>query len=224
MVKRPYERRQILVNRFQHQVLLINLLYFFTIFLIFSAALFIPLIIQLESTSLSVPEQEAVASQFLFLHARVWPALLIAFVSFAIHSVFVSHRITGPLTQFRNIFKAIAAGDLSGRVTIRKHDYLGNETAILNEMIASLRAKVKGIDTQHREVHMVLGKLTGGIENESVEAIHQAIEALGVQMQKLRECIDQFRLPVEEARGEDEPGSVLVSVSTSEQSSSLTSR
>jgi hypothetical protein len=27
--------------------------------------------------------------------------------------------------RFRNTFKAIAAGDLSGRVTLRKHDYLG---------------------------------------------------------------------------------------------------
>lgn len=223
MVKRPYKRRRILINRFQHRLLLINLLYFFTTLLIFSGALFIPLIIQLESSTLSLPEQEAVASQFLSLHGRVWPALLIAFVLFAIHSIFVSHRIAGPLTQFRNTFKAIEAGDLSGRVTIRKNDYLGNETAILNEMIASLRAKVKGIDAQHREARRVLGKLTGGIENGSVEAMHQAIEALGVHMQKLRECIDQFRLPAEEARGEDEPGSAGVSVSTSEPSSSITS-
>ncbi len=224
MGKRPYKRQQILIDRLQYQLLIFNLLYFFTILLIFSGALFIPLIIELESSTLSVSEQEAVASQFLSLHARVWPALLIAFFLFAIHSVFVSHRIAGPLIRFRNTFKAIAAGDLSGGVMTRKHDYLGNETAILNEMIASLRAKMKDIDAQHRRADTVLGKLKGGFESGSVEDIHPTIEALGVQMQKLREYIDQFRLPVEEVQGEVKPASAVVSGSTSEHTSPVTPR
>jgi methyl-accepting chemotaxis protein len=222
MAKRPYKRRHILIDRFQYQLLLINLLYFFAILLIFSAALFLPLIIQLESKTLSFSEQEAVATQFLSLHARVWPALLIAFLLFAIHSIFVSHRIAGPLMRFRNTFKAIAAGDLSGRVTLRKHDYLGNEADHLNEMIVGLRTKITGIGTQHREVRAVLSDLKGGIENGSAEDINQTIAALGVQMQKLRECIDQFRMPAEETRGEGEGGTAVASGTTSEQSSRVT--
>lgn len=222
MAKRPYKRRRILIDRFQYQLLLINLLYFFTILLIFSAALFVPLIIQLESHTLSMAEQEAVASQFLSLHARVWPALLLAFLLFAIHSVFVSHRIAGPLMRFRNTFKAIMAGDLSGRVVLRKHDYLGNEAAVLNDMIAGLHVKIKDIDAQYREVHTVLGELKGGIESGSVEEIHQKIGALDVQMQRLRECIDRFRIPAEEVRGEGELGTAVVSASTLEQSSPVT--
>lgn len=222
MAKRPYKRRHILIDRFQYQLLLINLLYFFAILLIFSAALFLPLIIQLESKTLSFSEQEAVASQFLSLHARVWPALLITFLLFAIHSIFVSHRIAGPLMRFRNTFKAIAAGDLSGRVTLRKHDYLGNEADHLNEMIVGLRTKIKGIETQHREVRAVLSDLKGGIENGSAEDTNQTIAALGVQMQRLRECIDQFRMPAEETRGEGEGGTAVVSGTTSEQSSRVT--
>ncbi len=70
MAKRPYKRRQILVDRFQYQLVLINLLYFLAILLIFSAALFVPLIIQLESST-PLSEQEVVAIQFLSLHARV---------------------------------------------------------------------------------------------------------------------------------------------------------
>ena len=224
MAKRPYKRRHILIDRFQYQLLLINLLYFFTILVIFSAALFVPLIIQLESSALSLSEQEAVASQFLSLHARVWPALLFAFLLFAIHSIFVSHRIAGPLVRFRNTFKTIAAGDLSGWVTLRKHDYLGNEADVLNEMIVGLRAKIKDIDVQYRGVRTVLGELRGGIEKGSVADTQRRIEALGVQMQKLRECIAQFRMPVEEPRVESETGTAVGSGSTSEQSSPVTHR
>jgi len=197
MAKRPYKRRQILVDRFQYQLVLINLLYFLAILLIFSAALFVPLIIQLESST-PLSEQEVVASQFLSLHARVWPALLIAFLLLAIHSIFVSHRIAGPLIRFRNTFKAVAAGDLSVRVTIRKHDYLGSEADILNEMIAGLRTRITDIEKHYEEVCRVVMVLERTIESGSVEDMNQNIDALRVQMDRLGASMEQFQIGPDE--------------------------
>jgi methyl-accepting chemotaxis protein len=198
MAKRPYKRRQILVDRFQYQFLLINLLYFLTILLIFSAALFLPLIIQLKSSTLSQPEQEAVAIQFLALHARVWPALLLAFLLLAIHSIIVSHRIAGPLLRFRNTFRVIGTGDLSVRVTIRKHDYLGNEADILNEMIAGLRTKIKDIEKPYEEACGVVMVLERAMESGSVENMDQNIDALRVQMGRLGASMEQFQIGPDE--------------------------
>ena len=197
MAKRPYKRRQILVDRFQYQLVLINLLYILAILLIFSAALFVPLIIQLESST-PLSEQEVVASQFLSLHARVWPALLIAFLLLAIHSIFVSHRIAGPLIRFRNTFKAVAAGDLSVRVTIRKHDYLGSEADILNEMIAGLRTRITDIEKHYEEVCRVVMVLERTIESGSVEDMNQNIDALRVQMDRLGASMEQFQIGPDE--------------------------
>ncbi len=197
MAKRPYKRRQILVDRFQYQRVLINLLYFLGILLIFSAALFVPLIIQLESST-PLSEQEVVASQFLSLHARVWPALLIAFLLLAIHSIFVSHRIAGPLLRFRNTFKAVAAGDLSVRVTIRKHDYLGHDADILNEIIAGLRTRIKDIEKHYEEVCGVVMVLERTIESGSVEDMNQNIDALRVQMDRLGASMEQFQIGPDE--------------------------
>ena len=197
MAKRPYKRRQILIDRFQYQLLLINFLYFFAILLIFSAALFVPLIIQLKSST-PLSEQEAVAIQFLSLHARVWPALLIPFLLLAIHSIFVSHRIAGPLMRFRNTFKAVAAGDLSMRVTIRKHDYLGSEADILNEMIAGLRTRIKDIEKHYEEVCGVVSVLERTIESGSVEDTNQNIDALRVQTDRLGASMEQFQIGPDE--------------------------
>ena len=197
MAKRPYKRRQILVDRFQYQFVLINLLYFLTILLIFSAALFLPLIIQLKSST-PLSEQEAVATQFLSLHARVWPALLIAFLLLAIHSIFVSHRIAGPLLRFRNTFRVIGTGDLSVRVTIRKHDYLGNEADILNEMIAGLRTKIKDIEKPYEEACGVVMVLERTIESGSIEDMNQNTDALRVQMGRLGASMEQFQIGPDE--------------------------
>ena len=197
MAKRPYKRRQILIDRFQYRLVLINLLYFLTILLIFSAALFLPLIIQLESST-PLSEQEAVAIQFLALHARVWPALLLAFLLLAIHSIIVSHRIAGPLLRFRNTFRVIGTGDLSVRVTIRKHDYLGNEADILNEMIAGLRTKIKDIEKPYEEACGVVMVLERTIESGSIEDMNQNTDALRVQMGRLGASMEQFQIGPDE--------------------------
>ncbi len=193
MATRPYKRRHILIESYQYRLLFINLLYFCIILLIFAAALFLPLILKLRSGSASIIEQGELAGQFLALHARVWPAMLIVFVLLALHSILVSHRIAGPLYRFRKVFGVVARGDLSVRANLRKGDYLGKESESLNEMIASLRAKIESIQSHHIEMQTVLTALKQSIERGSIEDMHRQLEELHMQMEELRASIRQFR-------------------------------
>src|SRR3972149_2726436 len=193
MATRPYKRRRILIESYQYRLLFINLLYFCIILLIFAAALFLPLILKLRSGSASVIEQGELAGQFLALHARVWPAMLVVFVLLALHSTFVSHRIAGPLYRFRKVFGAVARGDLSVRAKLRKGDYLGKESESLNEMIASLRAKIESIQSHHVETQTVLTALKQSIERGSIEDVQRQLEDLHVQMEELNASIGQFQ-------------------------------
>jgi len=193
MATRTYKRRHILIESYQYRLLFINLLYFCIILLIFAAALFLPLILKLRSGSASIIEQGELAGQFLALHARVWPAMLVVFVLLALHSILVSHRIAGPLYRFRKVFGAVARGDLSVRANLRKGDYLGKESESLNEMIASLRAKIESIQSHHIEMQTVLTALKQSIERGSIEDMHRQLEELHMQMEELRASIRQFR-------------------------------
>jgi len=193
MATRPYKRQRILIESYQYRLLFINLLYFCTILLIFAATLFLPLILQLRKGSASIIEQGELAGQFLALHARVWPAMLIVFVLLALHSILVSHRIAGPLYRFRKVFGVVARGDLSVRANLRKGDYLGKESESLNEMIASLRAKIESIQSHHIEMQTVLTALKQSIERGSIEDMHRQLEELHMQMEELRASIRQFR-------------------------------
>jgi len=202
MATRPYKRRRILIESYQYRLLFINLLYFCTILLIFAAALFLPLILQLRKGSTSVIEQGELAGQFLALHARVWPAMLVVFVLLALHSILVSHKIAGPLYRFRKVFGAVARGDLSVRANLRKGDYLGKESESLNEMIASLRAKIESIQSHHVETQTVLTALKQSIERGSIEDMQRQLEDLHVQMEELNASIGQFQTHPE-AKNED---------------------
>lgn len=191
---RPYKRRRILIDRFQYRLLFINLLYSLTILLMFATALFLPLILELYSGTLSPAEQAEAASQFLSLHGRVWPAVFLVFMLLAIHSIFVSHRIAGPLYRFRNIFRAVADGDLSSPAPLRKHDYLTRELGVLSEMIASLRIKIKSIEHPCTEARALVETLERAIEGESIETVHQTIKGLRREMERLQVSLDQFRI------------------------------
>jgi methyl-accepting chemotaxis protein len=221
MVTRPYKRRRILIDHFQYRLLIINLLYFCTILLIFATALFLPLILQLYSQTLSPTEQAEAASQFLSLHARVWPAVFVVFILLTIHSVFISHRIAGPLYRFRKIFQAVANGDLSSHRPLRKHDYLRKEWDSINEMITSLRRKVKGIEDPYNEARALVEALEQAVEGGSRDEMIQSIERLRSKMERIQVSLDHFRMD----RGENCDDDLAIPVappSTSEDSVPLT--
>jgi|SRR3990172_1922034 len=194
MAMRRHKRRRVLIESYQYRLLFINLVHFLTILVIFAAAIFLPLILELRSGGLSVMEQGEVAGQFLSLHARVWPAMIVIFVLLAVHSVFVSHRIAGPLYRFRTIFKAIAEGDLSVRATLRKGDYLGKESDTLNEMIASLRTKVQTIHAHSQDVERLLVALERSLDRGSIPDANQHATDLRRQMEQLRTSMELFRI------------------------------
>jgi methyl-accepting chemotaxis protein len=218
MGAQTYKRRRILLESFQYRLLVINLTYFVTILLIFAGALFLPLILQLRSGSLSAIEQGEVAGLFLSLHARVWPAMLVVFILLALHSVLVSHRIAGPLYRFRSIFKAIAHGDLSIRANLRKTDYLGKESDSLNEMILSLRTKLVSIQKHSEALEATLSELKESAERGSLKEMHRHIVDLQAQTEGLEASIRHFRLHADQERGEKQLASTVVSVATSEES------
>ncbi|MFQ5992831.1 MAG: hypothetical protein ACE5NA_10395 [Nitrospiraceae bacterium] len=200
---RQYKRRRVLVDTFQYRLLGVNLLYFLTVLLVFAATLFVPLMVQLDSGTLDWRQRQQVATEFLSLHTRVWPSLLVTFVLLTIHSVFVSHRIAGPLYQFRTLFKLIAQGNLSVRATIRKRDYLRKDAESINEMIAALETRITGIEEQYEEAHGALTKLRRAIDSSSVGGSDEQIKNLELQMERLKVCVNQFRTAGERLVGDN---------------------
>lgn len=221
-MKRPYKRRRILVDGQQYRLLAVTLTHSFIIFGTVAAVLFVPLMIRLKSSTLSLVEKEEAAKQFLTIDARAWPALLLLFVLLMIHSVFVSHKIFGPLYSFRRVLKAVGEGNLFVRATIRKHDYLVKEANSINEMIASLRTRVTGVREHSAQARAVLGELKRAIRSESMEEVNHTIEKLAAQMDRIEASVDQFRIAGGETCTEDDLASSAASVSPSGDSAEVT--
>lgn len=194
-MSQPFFRRRIFISDLQYRLLVVNLLYFCAIVLIFAAVVFLPLMVQLRSGSMASPaEAEQVATEFLFLHARLWPALLLVLGLLALHSVIVSHRLAGPLYRFRRVLETVAEGDLSVRAKIRRNDYLTNEVAVINEMIEALAKRIACIEEQSTAMRAAVNDLMRARECGSEEMLDKTIENLGVLVDQLKTCVGQFRV------------------------------
>ena len=66
-------------------------------------------------------------------------------------TIFISHKIAGPLFRFEKDLKEIGEGDLTKNIGLRKKDQITDMAVSLNKMIASLHDKVLDIqsDVKH---------------------------------------------------------------------------
>lgn len=196
MASRPYKRRRILIDRLQWQLLGITLLYLIATALMFSAAMFAPLIWALQGNEPSI-EQATAATAFLALHQRFWPALIVTFVALSLHSVFTSHRIVGPLYRFRVVFGEVAAGNLVPWVGLRRRDFLVAEAQALSDMLVSLRDRITRIATHQGEARRYLAGVKRALTTNSVREARDHLVELERTLAELEEQVNQFRLEKE---------------------------
>ena len=156
-------------------------------------AIFIPLSLQLNDTSLSWMERNEIASQFLSLHTQVWPPTLIALVFITIHWTLFSHKIAGPLYRFRKVFQEISEGNLSLQATIRKKDCLKNEASSIDDMILALRQRVMDMDAQQQEISQAFQALKQAYPNGLEPTVNQKVLHLESQIEILHLLLQQFR-------------------------------
>lgn len=198
------KRRSILLDNFQIRLLVINLAYFLAIILVCAIMLFGPAVLDLRNETISWSLRHEAATQFLSLHTRLWPALIVLFLLLTIHSIRVSHRLAGPLFRFRQTFESIAEGDLKVRVTLRHRDYLVREAESINEMLEGLSARIRKLQIRSDDVVASTAELRNSIHGDSAETLEQRAVELESQLARLRDDLQQFKIRSREVPGEGE--------------------
>lgn len=177
-----FKRRHLIVDRFQYRLVAISAAHFGLALLVFLTALMLPLMLQLDDPTVSWVEKKRISNVILFFNDQVWLPLAAVFLLLTVHSLFVSHRICGPLYRFRAVFKALAEGDLDIRAHIRKHDYLQAEARAINDMIGSLQTRIRGLEDQI----VLLGEgadqlkeaMNSGVKTEITKAVERVTSRL----------------------------------------------
>jgi methyl-accepting chemotaxis protein len=142
-----------------------------------------------------------IASQFAMLFSsvnRTMGLFLLVFVAvIAAVSVFISHSIAGPVFRFEKSLQAVAAGDLTLKIGLRKGDEFKHLADTMNEMITSLRTNL----TSDRQLIADMSQLLAQISQErttkgknTTEAVSHDLEKLNSLIQKLQQDSQRFKL------------------------------
>lgn len=189
---KPYKRRKVIVDNIQYRLLIAGIIYFATVVLVFACGVFVPVIVQLEKGGASYEAMEA-AQQFLVLHERVWPPLILAFALLIVHSVLTSHRIAGPLFRIRAVLKTVGGGDLTQKIKLRKKDFLKKDADTVNAMIDSLREKIERLQNHGGEANADLTALKRSLQSGSAESVMQQTDKLTANIDSLVQCLGEFK-------------------------------
>ncbi len=154
-----YKRRKYFINKeiqLKYILLTISLLALYT--LIMLAAVFGPyILVMITDSSL---KQKAVASQVLLLmHGSVWPGIACVIILFGIYSIFITHKIVGPLFVIDRVTKKITDGDLSVRAHIRKTDDLHDFKDNFNLMADHMEGLLVDLDREYRHLSKYISEL-----------------------------------------------------------------
>lgn len=136
------------------------------------------------TTMAMVSEQAspAVARMVANINHIIFAKLLIMIIIIGIVSIFLSHRVAGPVYRFEKSAEVLATGDLTYRVFLRKGDELFDLRDALNRMIEQLQAKLIGDRKHIRQITSRLETLSNQLQDtslkEKVKTISSEVENL----------------------------------------------
>lgn len=196
MNMKPYKRRKFFIEKqFQTKYLLLTILLLALYSLIFVALIFLPYILPLHYNT-PLTERAEAAEILLILHNRVWPALLVVIMLLGSLSIFISHKIAGPLYRLKKALQEITEGNLDTRVTLRKGDELRDMAEHINHLAEELRTFVTALKNDYDLLSTYIGELEKQIETRMIseESGREIIEKVNISRKNIHEALDRFKI------------------------------
>ena len=92
------------------------------------------------ATTNDLKSLEPAAAEFLILHKRLWPMVLLSLAGIFLYTIFISRRIAGPLYRINAILRALIEDRDPPVVKFRDDDYFQPTAALLKELSEKMAA------------------------------------------------------------------------------------
>jgi len=196
MMASQVKRKQFIVDKqAQYKVLAVIAIYMMVAVLLTGFLMFIPSFIELSSSEVT-DRQYSAAKEVLMLHKRFWPSVLIVVVLLGGHSIYLFHRLFGPLYRFKSTMKEISKGDFSFNIKLREKDFLKEEEKLMNEMINSLRENIGTLKKDNTILFESINQLASELDGKdvSLETVKNRMSDIRQQEEKIVRGFDSFKI------------------------------
>lgn len=187
--------RNYLINKdLQLHIIRNNLFYLLLCIIATVSILLYPLIHEMMYVQ-DLENQYRAAQALLLMVKWLVPAIVVVLILFIGHTLIITHRICGPLVNFTSAFDRVAQGDLTGKVYIRKGDYLKGECDSINLMIDGIAGIINPLLTNHRQLQLSLKSLDEQAKDiPASEKLRPALKVIRQDVEYASDKLSKFKV------------------------------
>lgn len=183
-------------KKFQAKYLLLTILMLLSYSFLFVIIIFAPYILTLHFDYPFTEKAEA-ARALLLLHSRIWPWIGGVILFFGAISIFISHKVAGPLFRMKRSLDKVTQGDLSVVIKLRKWDDLKDLAEHINLLIEELRTFVIALRNDYDLLSDYIQELEQKIEKKILteESGREIIRKVQQSRKNIETALKRFNIP-----------------------------
>lgn len=195
----PFWQRQFYVHKIQKTYAIwFGLFMFVSSILVFGLAFlapFIPPAMKLASP-ITLEERAMAAKQFLFLAQTILPGLIVLILAAAVFSIYLTHRVAGPLFRIEQTAREMIRGNLALRIRLRKGDELHELAGLVNETLGNLEKAFREIRESEAHAREALSWIIDEMKKQP-SVNHRVLDRLATALkdgERIDEVLQRFQL------------------------------
>jgi methyl-accepting chemotaxis protein len=174
---RPYRRKQYFIaKKFQTKYVGLFLLFMFLTGALCAYVIYYTTMVLMGEKLANVYPQGRLIAIINSVNLRILLSLVMVAPLVVIISIFLSHKIAGPMYRMEKFLTAMAGGDFSSRITLRKGDELKTLAERMNFFVDSMRLLIGGQKSHMNNALTDLNNLKKALESKSADKAHIAGE------------------------------------------------
>ncbi|HNY50766.1 MAG TPA: methyl-accepting chemotaxis protein [Smithella sp.] len=194
-MKLPKRRNYFIEKKFQAKYILLTILLLLFYTFIFVVLIFSPYIYTLYF-DYPLAEKAEASRAMLLLHSTIWPKLGLIIVVFSIASIFITHKVAGPVYRLKRSIAQVTQGDLSVVIKLRKGDDLKELAEHINLLIENMRNFVTTLKVDYNMLSEQIQDLEQKIEKKDLpeETGRAIINKIKASRKNIEDALEKFNI------------------------------
>jgi methyl-accepting chemotaxis protein len=197
MIMNIQKRRTYYIEKkFQTKYILLTIFLLLAYTFAFIIIIFSPYILTLYFDFYSLSEKADAARTLLILHAKVWPGIAGIILLFGALSIFITHKIAGPLYRLKKTISEIINGNLDVKVKLRKNDDLKDLAEHVNMLAEELKTFVNTVKVDYDLLSEYILELEREIDAKMIteESGRKIIKKVQNSRKNIEVALDKFKI------------------------------
>jgi methyl-accepting chemotaxis protein len=146
-------------------------------------------------SDLPLEQKSQAAEVLLLLHKYIWPGIAVVIVLFGLLSIFVTHKLAGPVFVFERMTNNIAAGDLTVRAILRKDDDLHDLAKSFNQMADNLESLLIKLEEEHKKLSSYETTLRRELAANKIseQAMIELLKRIDIDKEDIKKILERYK-------------------------------